>query len=121
MKPKPDPIKAVPCMNKYKGRQYYKFHVVVQGSGLFWVKRQTFGPVIAASPSDAIEVVREDIYKTVARKPNLMRPLEFFTWGVKGGETYRFSGWESIIGGAMMHRVTPVGQQRDWVKELCPV
>lgn len=117
---KPKPIPAVPCLNEYKGKRYFKFHVVVQGSGLFWVKRQTFGPIIAASASDAIEVVREEIFKTMARKPDLMRPLEFFTWGVKGGVTHRFSGWESTVGGAMMHRVTPVGHQRDWVMELSP-
>lgn len=117
---KPKPIPAVPCMNTYKGEKYYKFHVVVQTSGLFWSKSQTYGPIIATSAGDAIEVIREEIYKTIAKKPELMRPMEFFSWGVKGGVTHRFSGWESMVGGAMMHRVTPVGKQRDWITESCP-
>jgi len=121
MKLKPTPIKAVPCMNKYKGRQYYKFHVLVEASGLFWRKRVIHGPIIAESPASAIEVVREGIYKAIADKPDSMHPTEFTTWGVKGGVTHRFSGWESMIGGALMYRTTPALQQRDWVKELCPV
>lgn len=117
---KPKPIPAVPCMNTYKGKRYYKFTVVVQASGLFWRKQVTHGPIIAESPAAAIEVVREGIYKAIAKNPDRMHPMEFFTWGVKGGVTHRFSGWESMVGGALMYRVTPAMQQRDWVKELSP-
>jgi hypothetical protein len=112
------PVKAVPCLNQYKGRKYYKFTVVTQVSTLFWKKHVTWAPVIAASASDAIELVREEVYKKFAQSPQSIRPVEFFTWGVKGGLTHRFSGWESMVGGAIMHRVTPVGKQRDWVEEL---
>lgn len=111
------PVKAVPCLNTYKGRKYYKFTVVTQVSTLFWKKHVVWAPIIAASPSDAIELVREEVYKKFAKSPQSIRPVEFFTWGVKGGETYRFSGWESIVAGAMAHNFIPKGEQRDWVVE----
>lgn len=120
MKLKPRPIPAVPCLDTYRGKRYYKFTVVTETSGLFWSKKRVFSPVIAESPVAAIELVREEVFKEVAKNPDKLHPMEFLTWGVKGGLTHRFSGWESMVGGALMHRVTPVGKQRDWVEELCP-
>lgn len=117
---KPKPIPAVPCLDTYRGKRYYKFTVMTVTSGLFWAKKRVFSPVIAESPASAIEVVREEIYKEVAKNPDKLNPMEFLTWGVKGGLTHRFSGWESMVGGALMYQVTPTMQQRDWVKELFP-
>lgn len=114
------PVPAVPCLNTYKGKRYYKFTVVTQVSTLFWKKRITWAPVIAANASDAIELVREEVYKAFAKSPQSIKPVEFFTWGVKGGETHRFSGWESCVAGAMAYRVTPALSQRDWVAETTP-
>jgi hypothetical protein len=115
---KPRPIPATACLDTYKGRRYFKFTVVAVTSGLFWSKKRVFSPVIAESAASAIEVVREEIYREVAKTPDKLQPTEFLTWGVKGGLTHRFSGWESMVGGAIMHRVTPAGKQRDWVEEL---
>lgn len=116
---KPKPIPAVPCLDTYKGRRYYRFTVVTQTSGLFWSRKRVFSPVIAESAVAAIELVRDEIFREAAKNPEKLHPVEFFTWGVKGGVTHRFSGWESMVGGALMHRVSPVGKQRDWVQELC--
>lgn len=114
------PVKAVPCLNTYRGKRYYKFTVVTQVSTLFWKKHVVWAPIIAATPSDAIELVREEVYKKFAKSPQSIRPVEFFTWGIKGGETHRFSGWESCVAGAMAYRVTPALAQRDWVAETSP-
>lgn len=116
---KPDPIPAVRCLDTYRSKRYYKFTVVTITSGMFWSKKRVYSPIIAESPASAIEVVREEIYKEFAKTPDKIQPMEFLTWGVKGGLTHRFSGWESMVGGAMMHLVTPAGKQLDWVNDLC--
>ena len=114
---KTKPIPAVPCRNTYKGKRYYRFAVVTRVSTLAWSRETVHRNVIAASASDAIELVREDVYRAFAKNPKSLRPVEFFTWGVKGGETHRFSGWESCVAGAMAYSVIPKMTQRDWVVE----
>ena len=79
MKHKPKPIPAVPCLDTYRGKRYFKFTVVAVTSGLFWSKKRVFSPVIAESASSAIELVRDEIYKEVAKTPDKLQPVEFLT------------------------------------------
>ena len=80
--------------SKYRGKTVYTFHVTVRQSGVhrqYWQNQATV-PVIATSPADACNLIREEIAARVTH------PTEIETAGPKGGVTSRFIGWESLMG-----------------------
>lgn len=87
---------AVPCLDLYRKRRFYRFSVLISQSGVArqpWQCQRLIKDVIAEKPEHAIEWVRENI-------PPLIKeyPCNWSTRGVKGGLKHRFAGWNTIIG-----------------------
>lgn len=99
---------ARPCDTKYKGRQFYKFHVLISQSGVArqpWQCQRLIKDVIAEKPADAINWVRDNVPPLIEHYP-----CNWSTRGVKGGHTHRFAGWNTIIGEELFkarHEGTP--------------
>ena len=61
--------------------------------------------VIAPNAGDALDLIKLEILKNFAKRPELIHPFELTTWGVKGGKHHRFCSWEACVGGAMWETV----------------
>lgn len=100
------PIPAIPCGIRPNGKRYFRFTVCAHQEGLaphyewgvgldpgFWECNWRC-EVIAESAASAIDCVRAEL-------PNLPLvngyPINWHSWGPRGGETYRFDGYESLI------------------------
>lgn len=87
---------AVRTLNEYRGKQYYRFSVLISQSGVArepWQCQRLIKDVIAEKPADAINWVRDNVPPLIAQYP-----CNWSTRGVKGGRTHRFAGWETVIG-----------------------
>ena len=90
-------------LSPYRGKRYYKFQVRVQQSGLDHIRGILF-PVIAPSPADACNLIRDEV------APLVIVPTEIECLGIKGGITHRWIGYESMIA-AKMFQTRPEGEQ----------
>ena len=90
-------------LSSYRGKRYYKFQVRVQQSGLDHIRGILF-PVIASSPADACNLIRDEVASLVND------PTEIECLGIKGGTTHRWIGYESLIA-AKMFQTRPKGEQ----------
>ena len=93
-------------LSKYHGKQYFKFQVRVSQSGLshtLWSRGVTF-PVIAASTAEAVNLIRDEV------APKVDDPTEIECLGMKGGVTYRWLGYDSLIA-AKMFAARPAMEQ----------
>ncbi len=97
----------------YKGKRYHKHTVLVVISNIDGEREVKFPDVIAESPARAIDAVRDEVMTLLAKQPERMYPLNFYSWGPKGGETYRFSGWTSLVGECIWRNVRPLFRQLD--------
>lgn len=104
---KPKAICSVPCGQRYRGKRYVRCAVVVVMSSLYGHKEIVVRDIIAESPADAIELVRREHAEICAKNPDSIRPVEFHSWGVKGGHVFRYSGWETLIGEAIFRARNP--------------
>lgn len=102
MRPPPlTPHTAVPCGIRPHGRRFFTHTVLAVQEGLhggnLWRRTRTW-QVIAESPAAAIDRIRKDW----GQLDLLYHPVNWYSWGPRGGETYRFDGWESLIGREML-------------------
>jgi len=91
VKLKPLPHKL---LNRYKGKQFYRFYVVVSQSSIYH-REEIVLSIIAPSATDAVNAIRDEFWGKVTN------PTEFEVAGPKGGITHRFIGWESAVAGQM--------------------
>ena len=80
-------------LNKYFGKQYYRFQVVLTQSGLgrtYWEHKVAL-PIIAATPAEACNAIKDEF------AASFENPTEIECAGPKGGVTHRFVGYESLI------------------------
>lgn len=99
---------ARPCDTKYKGKQYYRFAVLISQSGVArqpWQCQRLIKDVIARNGGDAIRWVRDNV-------PPLIKdyPCNWSTRGVQGGVKFQYAGWNTVIGEELFkarHEGTP--------------
>ena len=82
-------------ISDYKGRPVYEVPVIVHlnDSHRCATVAEIRYSVISHRPEDACNYIR-DLFRHRAE-------TEVYAWGVKGGQVYRYVGWESAIWGAM--------------------
>ena len=84
-------------LSRYQGKRYFRFTVRVKQSGLareLWERAWEF-PVIASTPADACNLIRDEV------APKVNDPTEIECLGMKGGITHRWIGYESLIAAKM--------------------
>jgi hypothetical protein len=88
-------------VGKYKGKPVYRVPVLVKlnNSRLCRTERIVETTVLSYSAADAANYVRAE-YATRAE-------TEVIAFGPKGGEVYRFIGWESAMFAEMRRRSEP--------------
>lgn len=106
------PFPAIPCGIRPNGKRYFTFTVIARQEGLdgrgnLW-QHDARWRVIAKSAAEAIDCIRAEL-------PNLPLvdgyPINWHCWGPKGGETYRFDGYTSLIWREMCASRNPARQQ----------
>lgn len=71
--------------------------VKVNNPDLCDVEKKTLFWIIAKSAVDAANWVRDQL--------EFLPNTEVWAWGPKGGETYRYVGWQSAIGAEIFHPI----------------
>lgn len=81
-------------LGRYRGQTYWRHYVLVAQDWLDadLCHEDALIDVIAPSPADAANLVREEI------APRVERPTSIRCKGPRGGITERFIGWETMIG-----------------------
>lgn len=100
---------ARPCAIQPNGKRFFTFTVLARQEGIardFWRHEFTV-PVIAPTAAAAIDRVREDLHNLPLVSGH---PVNWHCAGPRGGETYRFTGYESLVW-AEMCRARPTGTQ----------
>lgn len=101
------PVPARPCGFTFHGRRYLRCTVGViieKLVGARLVRHEWAVPVIAESPAAAIRLVQGEVLDKLTRNPVAAEPVNFVSWGVRGGEVRRFSGWNTLFGHAVFAR-----------------
>jgi len=89
------------------GCKLYKVPVVVKvnNTDLCDVEAEARFWLIATSPAAAANWVRDQL--------EFLPNTEIWAWGPKGGETYRYVGWDSAIGSQMLGRSLSEEEKRE--------